>query len=121
MHRHFKRGIMEQNERIHIEIEILQKKIDLWIRKEHEIYYREAEKRINDKAIHFAQRWTYTDHQDLLSKLLIDVMVNYIAKEERLNTYEEDLIPKMERLAETAENLNSAVAKLRHETTPDEH
>ena len=81
MHRHFKRRIMEQAERIHIEIEILQKKIDLWIRREHEIYYREAEKRINEKAIHFAQRWTYTDHQDLLSKLLIDVMVNYIAKD----------------------------------------
>ena len=75
MHRHLKRGIMEQSERIHIEIEILQRKIDLWIRKEHEIYYREAEKRINDRAMRFAQRWTYTDHQDLLSKLLIDVMV----------------------------------------------
>ena len=121
MHRHFKRRIMEQTERIHIEIEILQKKIDLWIRREHEIYYREAEKRINEKAIHFAQRWTYTDHQDLLSKLLIDVMVNYIAKEERLNTYEEDLIPKMERLAEAAENLNSQVAKLKQEATPNEH
>ena len=121
MHRHFKRKIMEQAERIHIEIEILQKKIDLWIRREHEIYYREAEKRINEKAIHFAQRWTYTDHQDLLSKLLIDVMVNYIAKEERLNTYEEDLIPKMEQLAETAGNLNSAVAKLEQEATPNEH
>jgi hypothetical protein len=48
-------------------------------------------------------------------------MVNYIAKEERLNTYEEDLIPKMERLAETAENLNSAVAKLKQDATPSEH
>ena len=112
---------MEKTERIHIEIEILQKKIDLWIRREHEIYYREAEKRINEKAINFAQRWTYTDHQDLLSKLLIDVMVNYIAKEERLNTYEEDLIPRMERLAGAAENLNTAVAKLKQEAAPSEH
>lgn len=112
---------MEDTTRVHIEIEILQKKIDLWIRKEHEIYYREAEKRINEKAIKFAQKWTYTDHQDLLSMLLIDLMVNYIVKEERINTYEEDLIPKMERLAETAENLKLTVVKLKQDTAPGEH
>ncbi len=107
---------MEAEDTIHIEIEIVKQKIGLWIKKEHEIYYREAEKRINDKALNFANKWGYMNPQDLLSKLLIDLMVNYIVKEKRLDAYEDELCPKMEHLLEMAENMNTAVARLQKES-----
>ncbi|MBO4646115.1 MAG: cell division protein ZapA [Bacteroidales bacterium] len=106
---------METSDIIHINLEILQRNIDLWIKREYESYYREAEKRINEKATAFAQKWNVTDQQDLLSKLLIEITVNYIAKEERLNNYEANLIPQMEKLSLLADKMNEALEALEHE------
>lgn len=116
---------MEKEEPIHIRLAILQRQIDLWVKKEHEVYYREAEKRINEKATEFAKKWNYIDHQDLLSKLLIELTVNYIAKEEKLNGYEENLIPRIEKLVRLADQMNEALDCLcqepdTSETTPAE-
>ncbi len=108
---------MEKEEPIHIQLGILQRKFDLWIKKEHENYYREAEKRINDKAAYFAKRWNVTDQLDLLSKLLIELTVNYIAKEEKLNGYEENLIPKIEKLTRLADQMAAALDCLGLEPT----
>ena len=103
---------MKQDEMIHIRMSILQRNIDLWIKKEYEIYYREAEKRINEKAADFAKKWNFTDHQDLLSKLLIEQTVNYIAKEEKLNAYDENLIPRMDRLSTLADEMGQILDQL---------
>ena len=101
-----------ENEPTHIQIAVLQRCIDLWIKKEHEVYYREAEKRINEKAADFAKKWNFTDQQDLLSKLLIEVTVNYIAKEEKLNGYEDDLLPRLEKLNTLADMMSEALDAL---------
>ena len=106
-----------ENEPTHIQIAVLQRCIDLWIKKEHEVYYREAEKRINEKAADFAKKWNFTDQQDLLSKLLIEVTVNYIAKEEKLNGYEGDLLPRLEKLNTLADMMSEALDALQEETT----
>ncbi len=98
-----------ETEPTHIQIAVLQRCIDLWIKKEHEVYYREAEKRINEKAADFAKKWNFTDQQDLLSKLLIEVTVNYIAKEEKLNGFEEDLLPRLEKLNTLADMMSEAL------------
>lgn len=105
---------MENEGLVHISIAVLQRHIDLWIRQEHEVYYREAEKRINEKAKDFARKWNFSDQQDLLSKLLLDQTVNHIAKEEKLNTYEETLIPRMEKLIHLADQMNEALEALNH-------
>jgi len=102
---------MEDN-KIHITVTIAQRVLDITINKEHEFYYREAEKRINERFLQFAKKWTYTDHQDLLSKILLELMINYIAKEDKINAYEENMIPQMERLEVLAEDLRKSVAKL---------
>lgn len=91
---------------IKIQIEIAQRKIEIVIKKEWERFYREAEKRINDSAQEFARRFNYTDHQDLISKILVDYTVQLIDTEERLNEYEEDLIPKMENMKQLADQLD---------------
>ena len=101
-----------ETEPTHIQIAVLQRSIDLWIKKEHEVYYREAEKRINEKAADFAKKWNFTDQQDLLSKLLIEVTVNYIAKEEKLNGFEEDLLPRLEKLNTLADMMSEALDAL---------
>ncbi|MBR3578749.1 MAG: cell division protein ZapA [Bacteroidales bacterium] len=105
-----------ENEPTHIQIAVLQRCIDLWIKKEHEVYYREAEKRINEKAADFAKKWNFTDQQDLLSKLLIEVTVNYIAKEEKLNGYEDDLLPRLEKLNTLADMMSEALDALQEDT-----
>ena len=105
-----------ETEPTHIQIAVLQRCIDLWIKKEHEVYYREAEKRINEKAADFAKKWNFTDQQDLLSKLLIEVTVNYIAKEEKLNGYEDDLLPRLEKLNTLADMMSEALDALQEET-----
>lgn len=103
---------METGENIHISINILQRKIDLWVRKEHEAIYREAEKQINERAANFTKRWNYTDAQDLLSKLLLELTVNYIAKDKRLSAYQEAIIPRMENLSILADKLDQTVDAL---------
>ena len=65
-----------------------------------------SRKRINDSFLTFARRFNYTDHQDLLSKILIEYTVKLIDTEERLNEYEEDLIPKMEALKKLTDTLD---------------
>jgi hypothetical protein len=95
-----------EDETITIKIIIAQRIIELKILKEWERYYREAEKIINNSFFNFAKQWAYKDHQDILSKLLIDVVVKNIECNERLNEYEEDLIPKMIELNELADKIS---------------
>lgn len=95
-----------EDDKITIQLEIAQRIISVVIKKEWEYYYREAEKRINDSFLTFAKRFNYTDHQDLLSKILLDYTVSLIDTEERLNEYEEDLIPRMEVLKQLTEKLD---------------
>jgi hypothetical protein len=87
---------------ITIKITIAQRVVEMKILREWERYYREAEKVINDGFFRFAKQWTFKDHQDILSKLLIDEVVKNIECNERLQEYEEDLIPKMIELNELA-------------------
>lgn len=93
------------SEVVKIRLEVAQRYVEVAIDKEWESYYRNAEKIINDSFLKYAKRWNYTDHQDLLSKILIDFVVKWIENEERLNAYEEDLIPMMEKLKELTEEL----------------
>lgn len=92
--------------RMTIKLLIAQRTIELVIQKEWEEYYRKAEKMINDSFFNFAKKWTYTDHQDILSKILINFVVQGIETEERLQAYEEDLIPKMEELKRLTDIIN---------------
>ncbi|MCL1851018.1 MAG: cell division protein ZapA [Bacteroidetes bacterium] len=91
---------------ITIKITIAQRIIELKIQKEWERYYREAEKIINDSFFNFAKQWTFKDYQDILSKLLISEVVKNIECNERLQEYEEDLIPKMIELNELADKIH---------------
>jgi len=91
--------------RITIKITIAQRIIELKIQREWERYYREAEKIINAGIFKFAKQWTFKDQQDILSKLLIEEVVNNIECNERLQEYEEDLIPKMIELNELADRI----------------
>jgi len=90
---------------ITIKIIIAQRIIEMRIHKEWERYYREAEKIINDSFFNFARQWAFKDYQDILSKLLIDEVVKNIECNERLQEYEEDLIPKMIELNELVEKI----------------
>jgi hypothetical protein len=92
--------------RMTIKLLIAQRSIELVIQKEWEEYYRKAEKMINESFFNFAKKWTYTDHQDILSKILINFVVQGIETEERLQAYEEDLIPKMEELKRLTDKIN---------------
>lgn len=92
--------------RMTIKLMIAQRVIELVILKEWEEYYRKAEKMINESFFNFAKKWTYTDHQDILSKILINFVVQGIETEERLQAYEEDLIPKMEELKKLTDKIN---------------
>jgi len=91
--------------KITIKITIAQHTIEMRILREWERYYREAEKIINDSFFNFAKQWAFKDHQDILSKLLIDMAVKNIECNERLQEYEEDLIPKMIELNELADRI----------------
>jgi len=90
---------------ITIKITIAQRIIELKIQREWERYYREAEKIINDSFFNFARQWAFKDHQDILSKLLISEVVKNIECNERLQEYEEDLIPKMTELNNLTERI----------------
>ncbi|MCL2302778.1 MAG: cell division protein ZapA [Lentimicrobiaceae bacterium] len=92
--------------KITIKITIAQRIIELTIMKEWERYYREAEKIINDSLFKFAKQWAFKDPQDRLSKLLLDEVVKNIECNERLQEYDEDLIPKMIELNELADRIN---------------
>ncbi|MBP1673750.1 MAG: hypothetical protein H6Q25_1565 [Bacteroidetes bacterium] len=92
--------------RMTIKLLIAQRAIELVIQKEWEEYYRKAEKMINESFFNFAKKWTYTDHQDILSKILINFVVQGIETEERLQMFEEDLIPKMEELKKLTDKIN---------------
>lgn len=89
---------MADSERIQIKLEVAQRHYDVEIARDTEIYYRKAEKIINDKMLQFSRQWTYNDHQDILAKVLIDFVVKWIENEERLDEFDEELIPKMEEL-----------------------
>ncbi len=87
-----------EGDRISITIQVAQRPMTIMIEKEWEHYFREAEKIINDSFLEFAKRWKYTDHQDLLSKILVDFVVKWLADEERLRSYDEEIVPMMESL-----------------------
>ena len=78
---------MDDN-RIKITIQVAQRPMTITIQKEWEHYFREAEKIINDSFLEFAKKWTYTDQQDLLSKILVDFVVKWLADEERLKGFD---------------------------------
>ncbi len=87
-----------ENDRIKITIQVAQRPMTITIQKEWEHYFREAEKIINDSFLDFAKKWTYTDQQDLLSKILVDFVVKWLADEERLKGFDEEVVPMMESL-----------------------
>lgn len=87
-----------ENDRIKITIQVAQRPMTITIQKEWEHYFREAEKIINDSFLEFAKKWTYTDQQDLLSKILVDFVVKWLADEERLKGFDEEVVPMMESL-----------------------
>lgn len=89
-----------ENDRIKITIQVAQRPMMVTIQKEWEHYFREAEKIINDSFLEFAKKWTYTDQQDLLSKILVDFVVKWLADEERLKGFDEEVVPMMESLKE---------------------
>ena len=88
---------MDDN-RIKITIQVAQRPMTITIQKEWELYFREAEKIINDSFLEFAKKWTYTDQQDLLSRILVDFVVKWLADEERLKGFDEEVVPMMESL-----------------------
>lgn len=94
-----------EDTRIKIKLTVAQRVVELTIEREWEIYYRKAEKIINDSFFDFAKKWSFTDHQDILTKILINFVVEGIATEERLNAYEENLIPKMKDLKLLADQI----------------
>jgi hypothetical protein len=93
-------------ETLMIKITIARRPIELKIRREWERYYREAEKIINDRSFKFAKQWAFKDEVDMLSKLLIEDVVKNIECNERLQEYEEDLIPKMIELNALADKIS---------------
>ena len=96
-----------EDEKIKIKLAVADRFVEVVINKEWEYYYREAEKIINESFLRFAEQWAYTDHQDLLSKILVDFVVKWIENEERLNDYDEDLVPKMQELNKLADNFEN--------------
>ena len=88
---------MEDN-RVKITIQVAQRPMTITIQREWEHYFREAEKVINDSFLEFAKKWTYTDQQDILSKILVDFVVKWLADEERLKGFDEEVGPMMESL-----------------------
>ena len=95
-----------EEEKITISIQVAQRTLSLKIQKEWEHYFREAEKVINENFLEFAKIWTYRDQQDLLSMLLVNFVVIWLADEQRLKEYDEELIPMMESLQQLTENLH---------------
>lgn len=88
-----------------LSLDIAQRRIRVTVKKEWVYYYREAEKIINDTILKFAKQWNYADHQDLISKVLLEFVVRWIENEERLNEYKENLIPMMTKLNTLADTL----------------
>lgn len=92
------------DDNVKITIQVAQRPMTVVIRREWEHYFREAEKIINDSFLTFAKKWTYKDQQDLLSKILVDFVVKWLAAEERLKAYDEELVPMMESLKNLTDN-----------------
>lgn len=84
--------------KIKITIQVAQRPLTIVIQKEWEHYFREAEKVINDSFLDFAKKWTYKDNQDLLTMILVDFVVKWLADEQRLKEFDEELEPMMESL-----------------------
>ncbi|MCR4681305.1 MAG: cell division protein ZapA [Bacteroidales bacterium] len=87
-----------EEERIKITIQVAQRPMTIAIQREWEHYFREAEKIINDSFLEFAKKWKYTDQQDILSMVLVDFVVKWLADEERLKGFDEEVVPMMESL-----------------------
>lgn len=87
-----------EDDKMKLTIRVAQRPLTVVIKKEWECYFREAEKVINNSFVEFAKKWTYTDEGDLMTKVLVDFVVKWIADEERLREYDEELVPMMESL-----------------------
>lgn len=92
--------------KIKITIQVAQRPQTIVIQKEWEHYFREAEKVINESFLEFAKKWTYSDQIDLMSKILVDFVVKWLADEERLKGYEEEIEPMMESLKILSDKLD---------------
>jgi hypothetical protein len=88
-----------------LSIGILQRQIKVSVEENTVYYYKEAEKMINQTVLSFAKQWNYTDHQDLLSKVLLEYVVRWIENKDRLEEYDNQLIPMMEQLNTLADGL----------------
>jgi len=86
------------NETETITLDIEQRQIKITVDKKQVIYFRKAEKEINDEIRKFTKKWNHKDSQDLLSKILVEFAVKWIEKKESLDEYLEDSIPMMEKL-----------------------
>ena len=95
-----------EDENITIKIKIAQHIIEFKILRDWLPYYKKAEIIINDSYKSFAKQWAFKDHQDILSKLLIDEVVKNIECNERLQEYDEELIPKMIQLNELTDRIH---------------
>lgn len=102
---------MAANDPIHITITILNSCIDMWVKPEHEAFYREAESRIKERADDLRNKWGINDPQDLLLKLLIETTVNYIAQNSQLHAYQNMVIPKMEQLLALSDHIKTTIAE----------
>lgn len=87
-----------ENNKMKITIQVAQRPMTIVIQKEWEHYFREAEKVINDSFLDFAKKWTYKDNQDLMAMILVDFVVKWLADEQRLKEFDEELEPMMESL-----------------------
>lgn len=92
-------------ERTTIRLNVAQNIVDITILTKWKKYYLEAETIINNSFYKFAKQWSYKDNQDILAKLLIDFVVQGLDTSERLQEYEEDLIPKMQKLKELSDKI----------------
>jgi len=88
----------DDDERIKITIEVAQRPLTISIEKAWERYFREAEIKINQSFLEFAKKWRYKDQQDLMSMLLVDFVVKWLVDEERLQGFDEELMPMVEAL-----------------------
>jgi hypothetical protein len=95
-----------EEDKIKITINVAQRPIEMTINKEWESYYKEAEEIINKGFLDFARRWKYSDNQDILSRMLIDFVLKWKENEERLDEFDEELIPKMQNLKTLADEID---------------
>ncbi|MDR1758459.1 MAG: hypothetical protein LBR51_05835 [Bacteroidales bacterium] len=96
---------MAEDELEKLTLYIATRPISVKVRRGQSFYYKKAEETIKKAVLEFSKKWSYTDHQDLLSKVLLDQTVRWIEQGERLLEYEQQLIPKMQQLSTLSDSL----------------